>query len=168
VYVSGSVLSKAVYWKNNNQVELPDGSHVYAIQVSGNDVHAIGADFSSSTGIYWKNGVTTFLDLDINNPSIPSSIILSDSDVYLGGALLTRINEFEFTESPKVWKNGQSTLLMTGDADVKVVDISIYKGNVYSTLSSDKFGAKSFVYQDTKLISSNTSSRLRGHLVVKY
>ncbi|CAN5459826.1 hypothetical protein BH10BAC3_BH10BAC3_17450 [soil metagenome] len=84
------------YWKNGIPVNYTDGTASYggmaaaatAIAVSGNDVYMTGyARFCGSMrchdhGMFWKNGMSLFLDL----PDYPGSITVSNNDIYLAGS----------------------------------------------------------------------------------
>jgi len=103
VYVAGADsiyyenLGLAAYWKNGDKpVYYTDGTVSYsggeatatAIAVKGNDVYMTGYRYGCGPyrcyvdGIYWKNGVSEYLNL----PTYPSSLIISNNDIYLAGS----------------------------------------------------------------------------------
>jgi hypothetical protein len=61
VYFSGHSGGKPVYWKNSIVFKLDNIASPGAIKVSGTDVYVVGNILNSgnSSGILWKNGVST-------------------------------------------------------------------------------------------------------------
>ena len=109
VYVAGTdskEFSGAVYWKNNNEVQLSNGGGASSIFVSGNDVYVAGNDVANA--VYWKNG--TEVTLERTNvygsfgSSAANSVFVSGNDVYIAGY-----------DGPNAvyWKNGEEKYLTT-------------------------------------------------------
>lgn len=65
VYIAGWVYPYPVYWVDGvkHQIGTTSGYWAYAVTTSGSDVYAMGADFNSTTYVYWKNDVMSTLSL---------------------------------------------------------------------------------------------------------
>jgi hypothetical protein len=83
VYMSGTINSQAVYWKNGKVVNVGGpGSIGNGIAVNGNDVYVAGEDINNSP-VYWKNG--TEVSLNGVAGEFADGIAISGNDVYVAG-----------------------------------------------------------------------------------
>ena len=138
------------YWKNGAPVYYIDGTIGYsgtagdatAIVVSENDVYMAGyARFCGSRscgdyGMFWKNGISAYLDL----PDYPNSIAVSNNDIYVAGSSLYLTgtggnaaylkNEVKI-ELPSGSAGSISTAIAVSGNDVYVAGIGI-TGNIYN------------------------------------
>jgi hypothetical protein len=121
VYVAGSDYKDfggAVYWKNNNEIQLSVGGAASSIFVSGNDAYVAGN--VGEDPVYWKNG--TQVDLVRTNvygifgSATANSIFVSGNDIYVAG-----------NDGPNAvyWKNGEEKYLTTKNTTAG----GIYVGN---------------------------------------
>ncbi len=145
VYVAGfhvkvrensSSTEMATIWINDTENNLPDqGNRSYAqsVFVNGNDVYVAGNDrtpYIPATGAgnkpqatYWKNGVPTYLNSNVNRIGYATGIFVIGNDVYVCG--------YEENESAvmiaKYWKNGVAVDLGPGyTSGIFVKDTDVY------------------------------------------
>lgn len=132
VYVSGingPGVGVAAYWKDGVVTNLLSdrsiASSANAITVSESDVYAAG--FEGSVAKYWKNGTPVTLT-DGKNEAAAASIVVSGSDIYIGG--------YEYNGSQKqvakIWKNGIASALSDGTTMANVFQAVVSGGNVYA------------------------------------
>ena len=138
------------YWKNGEPVYYTDGTNSYtgtagdatSIVVSGNDVYMSGyARFCGSMscgdyGMFWKNGISEYLDL----PDYPNSLAVSNNDIYIAGSSLYLTgtggnaaylkNEVKI-ELPSGSAGSISTAIAVSGNDVYVAGIGI-TGNIFN------------------------------------
>jgi hypothetical protein len=130
LYIAGAENNQACYWKNGQKIILPNGTGLYATQITveNNDVYVYGAMTSeytlslSSKHLYlWKNGVKYNLDeylQDVPDPSpdnnfgISNKMIVENGNTYFCGYILNS-NPLpnQGTYSYYFWKNGIKTLI---------------------------------------------------------
>lgn len=94
----------ATLWKNGVATRLGDGkndSYAKSIFVDGSDVYVVGnIEINSlSSGMFWKNGVSSAL----TNCANANSVTVSNGEVYVCGSDVNLI--------PTLWKNGVGTNL---------------------------------------------------------
>lgn len=83
----------ATIWKNGSSVSyLTDNNFIYsaarAVAISGTDVYVTGSltnDFSSYTGVYWKNN--SLIELSGTGNNSPSAIVMNGSEIYIAGTV---------------------------------------------------------------------------------
>jgi len=144
VYVSGrnetgSSISKPIYFKNGEVVELEGvGSHSEAnfIEVSGEDVHVLGWSKSIRQPVYWKNGVPQILEHP--NPSsiailgdiaIPIDIAVSGDDVHM---IMQRSSSIGLDYAIHYWKNDVRTLIPSNEGKENYASgLTVNKDDVY-------------------------------------
>lgn len=114
VYISGSVGSVAVYWKNNTRINLPGGVLGLGITINGNDVYVSGCTYVNNyyTAAYWKNGTLVQIGDQIEN-TYGKSISVNGNDVYVGGLSIKTPGTSGFSSPVNLiyWKNGTETVL---------------------------------------------------------
>jgi hypothetical protein len=82
VYIAGSDLGKAVYWKNGQKNVLSSNtSSASSIFIYNSDIYIAGVD--DGKAVYWKNGQKTTLS---TNASVATSIFIFNGDVYVAGS----------------------------------------------------------------------------------
>ncbi|HCW09073.1 MAG TPA: hypothetical protein DGG95_17080 [Cytophagales bacterium] len=96
-YVAGTTYNEqsatATLWKNDSIItHLPNNNFINsaarAIAISGTDVYIVGSltnDFSSYTGVYWKNG--NLIELTGEGSNSPNSVIVNGSEIYVAGTV---------------------------------------------------------------------------------
>lgn len=145
VYVAGDIGGNAVYWKNGQVINLPNGNMATAIFVSGNDVYVAGMEdnkveneyYTYYTYIikYWKNGNALNLT-DGKNDAMVTDIFVSGNDVYVCGYEATSIKVYGAYGSgddyqAKYWKNGEEILLTDKETDSFAYKIYVSGNDVY-------------------------------------
>lgn len=174
VYVTGDATDEYAmqpcYWKNGVLVTLDNGpGTVTSIAIVGSDVYATSDEFYpwGTSAIFWKNDVRTTLKEPIDGEYYynTNSILVSGSDVYVGGSQ---------NDNPSIWKNGVEQILESPvdpyGLPLPVRQMSIYRGNIFMTLSAYTFNSYSYVYKgDEPIFSSNEFRQLvLSHQVVEY
>jgi hypothetical protein len=142
IYMSGTdSVGDAVYWRNGqlnvldsyNQAVSGYPKTTHCITVSGNDVYVGGENDSLTMGMYWKNGVPTYLQTTESGYSVGPvlSILISGTDVYMLANLVADNNGFQY--SPAYWKNGveHDLPLNWGATSGYANSIFIYNNDVY-------------------------------------
>ena len=108
VYITGTDNNDAVYWKNNTEVHLTNGSsNAYGSSIfvnSNNDVYVSGGQVisGSASANYWKNGQLNSLANNGDIASIANYISVSGSDVYVTGM----VEKTGANPHAVYWKNG--------------------------------------------------------------
>jgi len=142
----------ATLWKNGIPTALEDtsiSSTANAITVSNNDVYIAGD--VSNTGAewkpyYWKNGVTTALQLHGELHVSARAICVSGSDVYVSG--YTSTSQSYSYQYATYWKNGVENVLTPtslGSFDT-AEGIAVVNNNVYLAGNSDYVGNSVAMY----------------------
>jgi hypothetical protein len=146
VYVAGVGVangrSGAIIWKNGISTNLTpssDGGGANAVYVSNNNVYVAGHEVLSSGAVvakFWKNGVgTNLVTPSLTNPSTldskASSIIVSGSDVYVGGYQYYE-DKSGSRRDAKIWKNGVPISLTNGPGDAFVNAVLVSGTDVYA------------------------------------
>jgi hypothetical protein len=114
IYVGGRTTNNipgriiGTYWKNGTPFHLEtQNSEVYSVTVAGNNFHIAGyAEAHTHTGpAYWKNSVFEPLPATVTAYSRATCMVVSGSDVYLGG---------DGNSMAMWWKNGVEHKLSDG------------------------------------------------------
>lgn len=138
VYVSGTLNSKATYWKNNEAHQISNSiegtSVANAIAVQGTDVYFAGHNLNTSGEkfvTFWKNGIPTYLkNLGITTADAATGIAVYNNDVYVTGQT-ERYNGPVQGYSATVWKNGVATYFENAfDSDANAISITS-SGDIY-------------------------------------
>ncbi|MBI2730287.1 MAG: hypothetical protein HYX40_05990 [Sphingobacteriales bacterium] len=139
-----------VYWKNGKPVYYTDGTISYSgttaeatsVAVVGNEVYMTGyAQFCgpfrcSDRGMFWKNGISEFLNL----PDYPRSLTVSNNDIYITGnsgyldgtgGNAAYLKNGDKIDLPSGSTGAMSTALAVSGTDVYVSGIGI-TGNIYN------------------------------------
>jgi len=155
VYVAGAairisrdvgplVIGMAKYWKNGIPVNLSDGSasaFATAIVVSGNDIYAAGVirngvtdpgdGYTNRRGIFWKNGVPSYLTDGTTDVSV-NAMAISGNDVYIAGTQSDgKLVNGSRASVAKYWKNGVAIILSDGSNSAEANSIAISGNDVY-------------------------------------
>ncbi|SHN46143.1 hypothetical protein [Chitinophaga sp. CF418] len=112
VHVIGNDGSQAVYWKNGAATSFGEGTKLYALSVSGNDVYIAGCranDQGEYVATYWKNGNEKALT-DGKKSAEANAIAISGNDVYVAGFTIDSAGR----EIAMYWKNGKPVVLPDG------------------------------------------------------
>jgi hypothetical protein len=143
-HIGSGTVEVATIWKNGIATTLTSGvydAYVTAIFVSGQDVYAVGTETQigpaglTPYAMLWKNGIPTRLS---GKWSGASSVYVSGSDVYVGGA------EDSYAA---FWKNGVVTVLSSGAADYgSISGVFVYGTDVY--LSGGSALSGSYVWKN--------------------
>jgi hypothetical protein len=136
VYVAGYTYPSGVsggghtaYWRNGILTQLSDNSGAIDIDVSGSHIYILGNPPNNNI-VYWKDTMTTVIPGEINISAEAKSIVVSGSDVYLGGYeqnLLTDSSQAVY------WKNEIKTVLATSDYFVTVTGLALLGSDVYAS-----------------------------------
>lgn len=133
IYVAGYLFSYkgkdiAVLWKNNELVELSNGTvnaRAYSVFVSGNDVYVAGEENSgSSKAMLWKNNIPMPLQDDGFDHRIAKSVFVVGNDVYVAGEARKGGNDFYAV----LWKNNVMTKL---GYKAKATSVTVSDNDVY-------------------------------------
>lgn len=134
VYVAGYLYGYkggkdiAVLWKNNELIELSDGTvnaRAYSVFVSGNDVYVAGEEKSgSSKAMLWKNNTLVPLQDDGFDHHIAKSVFVAGNDVYVAGEARKGGNDFYAV----LWKNNVMTKL---GYKAKATSVTVSDNDVY-------------------------------------
>ncbi len=141
LYVAGSILSVAKYWKNGIEQELAEGTSSSSIVVSGNDVFVAGEEYDDLlpdvngrppvSAKYWKNGNPVSLT-DGSIGAGTTSIVVSGSDVYVAGVQFDGlIIDGTANGIAKYWKNTSPINLTDGSTDAIANSIAVSGTDVY-------------------------------------
>lgn len=119
-----------VYWENtgsgmNVQTPTNDDSWANAITVSGSDIYLAG--YVGQTAAYWKNGTLNSLADLFYITSIANGIQVSNSEVYVVGAINLSGLQAYSGSTAVYWKNGVVTKL-TNDVG-SVANAIVISGN---------------------------------------
>jgi uncharacterized protein YjdB len=150
VYVGGRANSGATLWTNGVPQMLPHGlyGNASSVFVSGGDVYVAG-DGSGNSSWLWKNGEPSPL---LGNYSYANSVFVSGADVYVGGTAYD-LNDLDYWDRKNaVWKNGELTLLPTGDSAgdheswyAEKCSVFVHGGDVYATAGEwEHFGGDDY------------------------
>jgi hypothetical protein len=141
LYVAGSGLGVAKYWKNGIEQDLVDGTSSASIVASGDGVFVAGQQFNNQLpdvngrppviAKYWKNGNPVNLT-DGSTGAGTTSIAVSGSDVYVAGVQFDGvIIDGTANGTAKYWKNGNPVHLTDGSTDVVANSIAVSGIDVY-------------------------------------
>ncbi len=141
VYVAGCEANNnnnyvAKYWKNNQPIELSDGSN-NAIATSifitqNNDVFVTGSErstvhFNNYRALYWKNGYLNFLSDGSTNGTANDICIVNNDDVYICGEVEVSFSNYV----AHYWKNGQPVHLGLLGISTYANAITVVNDDVY-------------------------------------
>jgi len=125
----------ALYWKNETEVELSDGTvtaYANAIFLSGGEVYVAGATSSATYATdliptYWKNGAAVRLagNSDFN---WATGIWTNGTDVYVAGNDVNPNNRLYAATS---WKDGTRGDLWSGDEVSRASQVTVVGTDVY-------------------------------------
>lgn len=137
-----------LYWENGNLINLntafnTPAQYVHSItdmEVVGNDVYFVGYTKNPLLAVeiyelaYWKNGVKTVLDNNINNPTFQAKIKVVTNTVYVIGNTSSCFNSCH-----GIYVNNVFQSVSVGDLlkDITVKDNQVY---VYGTNTSTNTG----------------------------
>ncbi|RRC96624.1 InlB B-repeat-containing protein, partial [Prevotella sp. OH937_COT-195] len=174
VYVAGYLFSYkggkdiAVLWKNNELVELSDGTanaRAYSVFVSGNDVYVAGEENSgSSKAVLWKNKTVVSLQSGGFDHHIAKSVFVVGNDVYVAGEARKGGNDFYAI----LWKNNVMNKLgyKAKAASVAVSDNNVYVAG-YETDTQETQTRAAIWKNGIKTLLGNSSSVARRVFVKK-
>lgn len=161
VYLPGTTMDKAVYWKNGQLIPIENSyqrSAAIDMVVVGDDVYVAGnvsedPYWSNTQARYWKNGQ----EVKLQSPNRTGrawvqSISVIDNDVYVIGR--------EESYIPIYWKNGK---LMDSFQLDRVSVIKSINGNIYAVGSQNK---KAAYWKNGKITILTTEESLASGIAV--
>ncbi|HVV55321.1 MAG TPA: hypothetical protein VHC47_08355 [Mucilaginibacter sp.] len=134
---SGGYSTVAGYYKNGIFIRVADdtlvNSEAYGLVVAGNDVYVAGAEPAPGSknfkAVYWKNGVSHFLDYGCGNGySTANDIAVVGNDVYVIGDY-TDLNTHH--TSGIIWKNGIAHNLDFNGYQTGARGLAVKGGDIY-------------------------------------
>jgi uncharacterized membrane protein len=142
VYACGFKDNRALYWENDVEHDLTDGSsgdsQAASIVVAGGQVHVAGSELASGQrkAKYWLNGVETVLTTGANH-EWATGISVDGSTV--------RICGYEWTMSggaksaAKIWTNGVEQYLTPGTGSIaKAMGLAVNGSDVFVCGTDDQ------------------------------
>ena len=149
IFAVGTHGNQTVLWKNATETTLPaiSGAGNYstctALFVAGNEVYITGNDYDTMgyllSARVWKNGAV----LTVAPQQYFQSIVVSGSDVYVGGT--------DENGNAQIWKNGTALGIANGSLGGSVQSICIVGNDVY---------AGGYSITDTANIGLNTAATI--------
>jgi hypothetical protein len=132
IYACGNIGNRAVFWKNNQENFLTDGTRYGSaneIFVNGSDVYVVGGEENAAEVFIpkiWKNGDITSLTSEIIAGDKISFDIEGSSTYVVGKAIATTGRD-----AIAIWKNGVKTVLTDGTKNARPEDIDVVGNDVY-------------------------------------
>ena len=137
-----------LYWENGNLINLntafnTPAQYVHSItdmEVVGNDVYFVGYTKNPLLAVeiyelaYWKNGVKTVLDNNINNPTFQAKIKIVNNTVYVIGYTSSCFNSCHGIYVNNVFQSFSVGVL---SKDITVKENQVY---VYGTITTTNTG----------------------------
>lgn len=128
-YRANDTVNKACYWKNGQQVGLPQNNIMgYATSISAfnGKIFIGGLEWQNSTNSlaeYWVNNEL----IQFNTPNAKSyDILVLNNDIYLAGAIQSATNSIA-----GYWKNGEWVQVSKPDVNSWAREIAISDGDIY-------------------------------------
>ncbi len=119
-YVSGSDFSKACYWKNDQRVDLTDGSKMaIAKSIFVTNEHVYVAGMIDNQAVYWKDGVAVNLTSE-GTFSMANSIVAQGDDLHVAGYAQGH---------PAYWKNDVKQDIDNQDKMGKILFVVVGSNN---------------------------------------
>ncbi len=145
---SDNWITEYLYWENGNVTNLnasfnTPAQHVRSItdmEVVGNDVYFVGYTKNPLIAaeiyelVYWKNGVKTVLDNNINNPTFQAKIKVVNNTVYVIGYTSNCFNSCHGIYVNNVFQSFSVGVL---SKDITVKENQVY---VYGTITTTNTG----------------------------
>jgi hypothetical protein len=145
---SDNWITEYLYWENGNLTNLnasfnTPAQHVRSItdmEVVGNDVYFVGYTKNPLIAaeiyelVYWKNGVKTVLDNNINNPTFQAKIKVVNNTVYVIGYTSNCFNSCHGIYVNNVFQSFSVGVL---SKDITVKENQVY---VYGTITTTNTG----------------------------
>lgn len=132
IYACGNIDNRAVFWKNNQENFLTDGTRFGSaneIIVNGTDVYVVGGEENAAEVFIpkiWKNGtITTLTNEIIAGDQIDFDI--EGSTTYIVGKALATTGR----DAIALWKNGTKTIITDGTKNARPKDIEVVGTDVY-------------------------------------
>ena len=143
VYIAGWVYPYPAYSVDGalHKIASSPGYWLYAVTVSGSDVYAMGADYSDTTYVYWKNDVLQTLPFPTGvsfKNERPGGITVTNGHVYVAGAGMDGGGH----QIPILWRDGTPIQLGLGPGDtdggwqgdiISTSTLAYVYGSTYST-----------------------------------